>query len=88
VVQPMQSIEPVGSPAPVTRPKLNAGHLRPAHGGSVPTDSPARMLQETLERSWQEAPQERWSGRQTLAFVMVINGLFWASLICGVRALA
>ncbi|RAK60774.1 hypothetical protein DJ021_13640 [Phenylobacterium hankyongense] len=72
--------------SPPWEPVRDAPALHAADEASIAADSPARRLQENLERSWGEA-QPRWSARRTLGFVIATNTLLWAGLIYGLRAL-
>jgi hypothetical protein len=40
-------------------------------------ESPALRLQDHLRRSLEAAPQDNWSARRTLAFVVATCGAFW-----------
>jgi hypothetical protein len=50
-------------------------------------ESPARRLQLQVEAALAAPRADSWSARQTTAFLMLTNGLFWAGLVWGVRAL-
>lgn len=52
---------------------------RLASPGDLGADSPALRLQDQLRRSLEAAPQDTWSPRRTLAFVVVTCGAFWTA---------
>jgi hypothetical protein len=88
VVEPLKSPDSLRTAAvsPPWEPVRDTPALHAADEACVAAESPARRLQENLERSWGEA-QPRWSARRTLGFVITTNALLWAGLIYGVRAL-
>ncbi len=59
------------SPEPV----LRAARL--ALPSDLGAESPALRLQDQLRRSLEASPQDNWSARRTLAFVLVSCGAFW-----------
>lgn len=57
----------------------------PAAARSGGGDSPARRLQQELERALSGAQDPRWSARRSLGFVVMTNGAFWIALVWGLR---
>lgn len=49
-------------------------------------ESPARRLQQELERALAGAGEPRWSARRSLGFIVATNGAFWIALIWSLRA--
>lgn len=47
--------------------------------------SPARRLQQELERALSGAGEPRWSARRSLSFVAMANGAFWIALVWTLR---
>ena len=52
-------------------------------------ESPAVLLQAQLAQSFAEKPltEDRWSARRSLAFMVVVNGVFWGGLVMMAKAL-
>jgi hypothetical protein len=50
-------------------------------------ESPARRLQLQVEAAMAAPAHDKWSARQTTAFLLLTNGLFWVGLVWGVRTL-
>ena len=75
---PAQTPEPEARVAPPPVPTIGASGEAP----SIP--SPAHALQERLESAFAEPVVEnRWSPRQTLAFLVFSCGVFWGAMIGG-----
>jgi hypothetical protein len=53
---------------------------------NVAFDSPARRLQQELERAMSGAGEQRWSARRSLGFIVLTNGAVWIALIWTIRA--
>jgi hypothetical protein len=80
VVRPLKDVAPPAMPAP-------QAEDRPFdfEGGG---ESPARQLQQELERALVGLPEEaKWSPRRSLALIVTTNGLFWLAFIFGLRAI-
>jgi len=55
----------------------------PLDGAGV--DSPARRLQQELERALAGAGEPRWSARRSLGFIVMTNGAFWIAAVWALR---
>lgn len=88
MAQPFK-IEPTAWSAGAKAPAVSS--LRYAEAGSDHRQletSPALLLQERLADEWRKSEPTPWSPRQTLAFILLSNGLFWLALGWGLRAIA
>lgn len=70
--------EAVAAPKSSSRPPPRPV-ARLASPGDLSADSPALRLQDHLRRSLEASPQDNWSARRTLAFVLVSCGAFWVA---------
>ena len=64
--------------------------IRPAEAPSIPTatgESPALGLRRLVEDAF-SAPEERWSPRRTLLFIVLVCGAFWAAVVAALFKLA
>lgn len=59
----------------------------PAGLADLPFDSPARRLQQELERALSGAGEPRWSARRSLGFVVVTNGAFWIAAVWALKTI-
>ncbi|MDP1875914.1 hypothetical protein [Phenylobacterium sp.] len=63
----------------IVSPESALWSARLASPSDLGAESPALRLQDHLRRSLEAAPQDNWSARRTLAFVVVSCGAFWAA---------
>lgn len=74
-LKPLTAEAAVTSDAASPEPALWSARL--ASPNDLGAESPALRLQDHLRRSLEAAPQENWSARRTLAFVVATCGAFW-----------
>lgn len=70
--------EAVATPDTAT-PEPALWSARLASPSDLGSESPALRLQDQLRRSLEASPQDSWSARRTLAFVVATCGVFWVA---------
>lgn len=65
------------APPDAASPEPALWSARLASPGDLGADSPALRLQDHLRRTLEAAPQDNWSARRTLAFVVATCSAFW-----------
>lgn len=88
-MQAQRKTETHAPTAPAQTPELETRVAPPPFptfrsGEAAAVPSPAHALQERLESAFADpVVEDRWSSRQTLAFLVFTCGAFWGAMIAG-----
>jgi hypothetical protein len=79
--KPSVSIRP--EPSIEAPPSLEPARIEPreADQGDLSQPSPALLLRLRLEEELSTPPEQKWSPRRTVAFLVLVNGAFWIAAI-------
>lgn len=72
-----------GRPPSTARPEPRLAEARPS---AIAFGSPAAGLQQHLAEVFDARPDDRWSPRRTLAFIITVCGGFWMAVAFGLNA--